>query len=160
MKACISTGIDQTAEAMRILLRTDDFLMVFLNYLNNSKFALSDSFLTSGKVMQNILEYSKRNSSAKAAAESYLDAVINEMNSHDIHRLETNCIDESIADENFMIIIVLYAFPKLMISQDYRSWCLRIRIDKNSESRIMRAEVEMNYEFRNLHRILELTQRT
>lgn len=153
LKENISTGINQTAEAMRILLRTDDFLMVFLNYLKFSIFTISDSYLTSANVMQNILAYSKRNSSTTLVAESFLDAVIDQMNSYDIHQFERNFDDSAIADENLMIIVVLNAFPRLMLSSEYKSWCLRIKIDKNSESRIMKAEIEMNYEFKNLNRI-------
>lgn len=155
MKENVSMGNNQTAEAMRILLRTDDFLMVFLNYLKCSKFVISDSFLTSAQVMQNIVEYSRRSSSTTLVADSFLDAVIDQMNSYEIHQFERNYDDNRIADENLMIIIALYAFPKLIMSSQYQSWCLRIRIDKNSESRLMKAEVEMNYEFQNLNMILK-----
>ena len=47
---------EQTTQAMKILLRTDDFLTMVLNYLNNDKDAMYDSFLTSGQIIQNIFQ--------------------------------------------------------------------------------------------------------
>ena len=135
---------EQTTQAMRILLRTDDFLTMVLNYLNNDKDAMYDSFLTSGEIIQNIFQYSTRSSSTKSLAESFIEAVIGKMNAKEIHQFEKECSEDSAADENLMIMTVLKMCPSLLSSREYRYWLLRIKIDRNSESHMMRKMVELS----------------
>lgn len=142
--------IGQTAGATRILLNTDDFLMTVLTYLINSKCVIPDSFFTGHEVLQVIYEYSSRNSSTKFLAESFVEAIVNKMTFDEVKKLDVALSSRCVQNvEDAMIMIVLYTFPGLMSSPEYRSWCLRIKIDKNSESRIMRREIETKFENNN-----------
>ena len=155
VEACINPPIewDQTAEAARILLKTDDFLMVFLSYLVNSEHTISDSLLTSPKVLQSILEYSVRNFLMKSLAEEFCEMVpLTDDHEAERHSMQTNNSSNSKDTENHMIMVLLHAFPKFMLSSEYRAWCLRIMIAKNTESRMMRSVIEMNHYESNIRR--------
>lgn len=156
IKSSIRSAVegDQTAEAARILLKTDDFLLLFLSYLTNSKDTVNDPFLTSPKVVQSILSFSVRNFLIKSLAEEWAELAEKESSDDKIKQQRVKNTTSTRDTENSMIIILLHTFPKLMISSEYLSWCLRIKIAKNSESRMMRSVLEMRFESNNRSRYL------
>ena len=78
----------QVTEAMGALLKTDDFLMTFLNYLNHTQDVLSDPFLTNWEIISNIVEYSSRNPYIHTLADSFADVVRIKMTEEDYTKFE------------------------------------------------------------------------
>ena len=131
---------DQTFEAMRILLRTDDFLFAFLSYLVNNKAALSDPFLTSTRVLQNIIDYSNRDSISnvtQSLAEKFLEVVFDKLSTEETQQRVNDLIDDTVADENLMIRTVFYDFQSFALSLQYQSWVIFMKSEKKSTSQMM-----------------------
>ena len=139
---------NEIIDATRALLRTDDFLMIFLNYLTRTQDVLTVSFLTDWDIISHIVQYSSRNPYIHTLADSFVQSVMmTHMTEADImiQKFEQARISppNSVANEMIMIKIVLHSFSKLLSSSEYISWCLRIKIDKNLESQRLRKVVEM-----------------
>ena len=149
LKICTSLQSQKchrVTEATRALLKTDDFLMTFLCYLNRTQDFLSDPFLTNWDIISNIVQYSSRNSYIHTLVDSFVDLVRIKMTEADImiQKFEQARISppNSVANEMIMIKIVLHSFSKFVSSPEYISWCLRIKIDKNLESQRLRKLLE------------------
>ena len=141
---------------MSILLRADDFLILFLNYITQDKDALYDPFLTSPKILQNIFHYSARSSTTKFLAQSFIEAVVDKMALDSTFLLEANSEADHILDENLFIVTALVFFPNLQSRPEYRSWCDKTASNKNYESQLVRRIIERNFEFKNRIRILPI----
>ena len=114
--AAESCQSDECYEAMRILLKTNDFLIDVLLYLTiNIKFAATDTFLSSVRVIQNIIDFSSRSSLTQSFADNFFDALMNELTTDKIQQMVMACVDNTVANENLMVETALYIFPRFHI---------------------------------------------
>ena len=110
-----TAGSDEALARMKILLRTDEFLIAFLLYLTkNCNFAATDPFLSSTRVIQNIIDFSGRSLLTQSFADVYFEAAMNELTADEIQQKVKNLIDNTVANENLMAETALYVFPKFM----------------------------------------------
>ena len=98
-------------EALKVLLRKDDFLLNILSCLiKYHKSVAQDSFLTSARVLQNLIDYSttNRTSLIQSMADTLFDLIMNEKTAEETQLIVKGCVDKTVADENVMVTTVQY----------------------------------------------------